>query len=307
MSEPSNMPNTFTVKSMTAFARVQESSHLGRYSWEIRSVNQRYLEIHSRLPDTHRHLEPVIREHLKKQVCRGKIDVSLNYEAHHNQNSTQVNIDLLESLNTAINEVQKRVVHSGKVNPLEVLKWPGVLQEHSTCTDQEILDHALLKTLDTTLNLFTEHRVREGQALAQLIHTRCNTITQQIKLLEPDIPILINNHTVKLQKRIHSLSDKIDDDRFYQEVAIMAQKMDISEEIDRIKTHVKEVEQTLLGRTALPNHLNPIGRRLDFLMQELNREANTIGSKAIDTKIAQTSVELKVLIEQMREQIQNIE
>lgn len=307
MSKPANTPKTFTVKSMTAFARVQENNSLGRYSWEVRSVNQRYLEINPRLPDAYRHLEPAIRELLKKQVARGKIDISLSYETSSNQASMEVNIELLESLNTAINKIQQTIQQATKVNPLEALKWPGILQENSSCTDQEKIDNELLTSFQTTLNLFTEHRIREGQALAQLIHARCDTIAQQVKLLEPELPTILDNHTQKLKHRIKSLTDNMDDDRFHQEVAVLAQKMDVSEEIDRLKTHLKEVEHTLSGKTALPNHLNPIGRRLDFLMQELNREANTLGSKAIDTKIAQTSVELKVLIEQMREQVQNIE
>ena len=292
---------------MTAFARIQENSSFGRYSWEVRSVNQRYLEINTRLPDTYRHLEPAIRELLKKRIARGKVDISLSYENSRNQNSMQVNIKLLESLNTAINQVQQTIQQVSKVNPLEALKWPGILQESASCIDQEKIDNELLKSLQTTLNLFTEHRIREGQALAQLIHARCDTIAQQVKLLEPELPTILEKHTQKLKHRIKSLTDNMDDDRFHQEVAVLAQKMDVSEEIDRLKTHLNEVAHTLSGKSAIPNHPNPIGRRLDFLMQELNREANTLGSKAIDTKIAQTSVELKVLIEQMREQVQNIE
>ena len=307
MSKLDNPPKLSTVKSMTAFARVQKNSSLGLYSWEVRSVNQRYLEINPRLPDAYRHLEPAIRELLKKQVARGKIDISLSFEIGSSQNSMQVNIELLESLNTAINQVQQTIEQASQVNPLEALKWPGMLQQNVSCPEQEILDNELLNSLQTALELFAEHRIREGQALAQLIHARCNTIAQQIKLLEPELPTLLDNHTLKLKQRIQSLTDKMDEDRFHQEVAVLAQRMDVSEEIDRLKTHLNEVEHTLSGKGALPNHLNPIGRRLDFLMQELNREANTLGSKAIDIKLAQTSVELKVLIEQMREQVQNIE
>ncbi|WEJ62489.1 YicC/YloC family endoribonuclease [Thiomicrorhabdus lithotrophica] len=307
MSKPANAPKTFTVKSMTAFARVQENNSFGRYSWEIRSVNQRYLEINPRLPDAYRHLEPTIRELLKKHIARGKIDISLSYEVSSNQSTMQLNIELLKSLNTAVNQVQQTMQHTSEVNPLEALKWPGILHESSNNIDSEKMNSELLKSLQTTLQLFTEHQIREGQALAHMIHARCVTIAQQVKQLEPELPTILENHTQKLKQRIQSLTDKMDEDRFHQEVAVLAQKMDVSEEIDRLKTHLEEVEQTLSGKTALPNHLNPIGRRLDFLMQELNREANTLGSKAIDTKISQTSVELKVLIEQMREQVQNIE
>lgn len=152
--------------------------------------------------------------------------------------------------------------------------------------------------------------MREGQALAELIDNRCQSISKQIQNLEPQLSEILQRHIDKLTQRIQSLTEQLDEGRFHQEVAILAQKMDITEEIDRLKTHVIEVKHTLFHQPNQPSPLNeilPIGRRLDFLMQELNREANTLGSKSIDTQISQTSVELKVLIEQMREQVQNIE
>lgn len=310
MLNSNKMLSTYSAKSMTAFARVQENTEFGRYSWEIRSVNQRYLEINPRLPDAFRHLEPVIREQLKKQIARGKIDISLSYENSLQSDSMQVNQAILQPLSEAINQVQQSLIEATHLNPLEILKWPGVLQESTNQQNSEKIDHALLKTLQTTIQSFNESRLREGQALAELINHRCMSIDQQIQRLEPQLPDILNRHVTKLKERIQTLTEQIDDGRFHQEVAVLAQKMDITEEIDRLKTHLIEVKHILQNtpdNKQTAEQIAPIGRRLDFLMQELNREANTLGSKAIDTQISQASVELKVLIEQMREQVQNIE
>lgn len=309
-----SMQKKYKAKSMTAFARTQEHTPLGRFSWEIRSVNQRYLEINPRLPDAFRHLEPEIRNQLKKQIARGKIDISLSFENNPNDNTMQVNQSLLQPLTQAINEVQQSLIEATQVNPLEILKWPGILQTNSHDENaeklQEALNLELLNALQTAITLFNENRLREGQALAELIDNRCQSISKQIQNLEPQLSEILQRHIDKLTQRIQSLTEQLDEGRFHQEVAILAQKMDITEEIDRLKTHVIEVKHTLSHQPNQPsphNEILPIGRRLDFLMQELNRESNTLGSKSIDTQISQTSVELKVLIEQMREQVQNIE
>jgi len=305
------MQKKYNAKSMTAFARTQENTSLGRFSWEIRSVNQRYLEINPRLPDAFRHLEPDIRNLLKKQIARGKIDISLSFENSHNENAMQVNQTVLQPLTQAINEVQQSIIEATQVNPLDILKWPGVLQTNTHDEDakkvQQALDAELLNALQTAITLFNENRLREGQALAELINNRCQSISKQIQNLEPQLEEILQRHIDKLTQRIKTLTEQLDEGRFHQEIAILAQKMDISEEIDRLKTHIIEVEHILSKQPNQNNEILPIGRRLDFLMQELNREANTLGSKSIDTQISQTSVELKVLIEQMREQVQNIE
>ncbi|WP_038126691.1 YicC/YloC family endoribonuclease [Thiomicrorhabdus sp. Milos-T2] len=305
------MQKKYNAKSMTAFARTQENTSLGRFSWEIRSVNQRYLEINPRLPDAFRHLEPDIRNLLKKQIARGKIDISLSFENSHNDNKMQVNQTVLQPLTQAINEVQQSIIEATQVNPLEILKWPGVLQTNTHDEDaqklQKALDSELLNALQTATTLFNENRLREGQALAELINNRCQSISKQIQNLEPQLEEILQRHIDKLTQRIKTLTEQLDEGRFHQEIAILAQKMDIFEEIDRLKTHIIEVKHILSTQPDQNNKILPIGRRLDFLMQELNREANTLGSKSIDTQISQTSVELKVLIEQMREQVQNIE
>ncbi|GAB6069266.1 YicC family protein [Thiomicrorhabdus hydrogeniphila] len=310
----------YHVNSMTAFARTQQNSDFGQISWEIRSVNQRYLEITPRLPDSFRHLEADIRNLIKQQIARGKLEISLQVDIAQNSQAMQVNQSLLDSLNIAINQVQQSLIEATHVNPLEILQWPGILQKNTQIQDQESMDNIVLNDLKNALKSFSEHRLREGQGLAQIINQRCKTISEHIAQLEKQLPNILETHTQNLKIRIihltEGLSDNLVDEssqqRFYQEVAFLAQKMDINEEIERIKIHLDEVMLIITNNpikqtTQNTGILNPIGRRLDFLMQELNREANTLGSKSVSAYTSQISVELKVLIEQMREQVQNIE
>lgn len=293
------------IKSMTAFAKTQNtgSETAGRFSWEVRSVNQRYLEINPRLQDAFKHLENDLRDLIKSHVQRGKVDVSLSYENSMDSSGMQVNNELLNALTQAVSQVQQNLPEATHVNPLEILQWPGVLQNETSQGKQKTLDKTLLTGLENTITEFNQHRQREGQALAELILQRCQSINTILETLEPELPNILARHIDKLKTRIESLSEQLDEQRFHQEVAIISQKMDIAEEIDRLKTHLKEVQHILTHNTAG----KAVGRRLDFLMQELNREANTLGSKSIDAQISQASVEFKVLIEQMREQVQNIE
>jgi len=307
MAKTQTTLTTYSAKSMTAFARIQENTSFGRFSWEIRSVNQRYLEINPRLPDAFRYLEPALREQVKKHIARGKLDISLSFEATTTSQAMHVNMDVLTPLTQAINQVQQSMIEATQVNPLEVLQWPGVLQETTEQDIEDKVEEILLSSLEQAITLLTEHRLREGQALAQLIAERCDNIQQLIDRLEPLLPKMLDNHAMKLKQRIQALTEQMDENRYHQEVAVLAQKMDVTEELDRLKTHLQEVELILKNNSQSTQKLNPVGRKLDFIMQELNREANTLGSKAMDSHISQTSVELKVLIEQMREQVQNIE
>ncbi len=300
----------FATKSMTAFAKQQINSEdqtgtntLGRFSWEIKSVNQRYLEINPRLPDAYRHLEIELRNRIKKTIHRGKLDISLSVENNAENLSFSINQNLLSALNKAVSEVQMQLPEATHVNPLEVLQWPGVLQQEMNSSEQQANDEIILSALDETLQLLDQQRLREGKALGLLIMERVNSIGDKLDQLQPQLPGILQRHIDKLKQRIVDLSEQLDEQRFHQEVAILAQKVDIAEEIDRIRTHLVEVEHNLSTEML---H-KPVGRKLDFLMQELNREANTLGSKSIDQQISKTSVELKVLIEQMREQVQNIE
>ncbi|GKT12858.1 MAG: hypothetical protein ISEC1_P1849 [Thiomicrorhabdus sp.] len=290
------------VKSMTAFSKTQGHFSQGSFSWEIRSVNHRYLEIQPKLPDQFRFLEMTVRETLKKQLARGKVDIFLTIKLDEQTNSFQVNQAVLQPLSEAVCTIQHTLMEATNVNPLELLKWPGVLApQQNDSAEQVKSDQALMINLLTeTVNQLTEHRLREGKALAALILQRCETIKKRLHEVQPLLPEILNRHIDKLKARIFSLTEQNDDERLHQEIAILAHKMDIDEELDRLATHLKEVQHVLKQSGA-------IGRRLDFLMQELNREANTLGSKSIDSRISQLSVELKVLIEQMREQVQNIE
>ncbi len=289
------------VKSMTAFARHQTHLDSGTFNWEVRSVNHRYLEINPKLPEAYRSLEMPLRATVKKYVMRGKIDLILTVNLSQKNQGLHVNQSVLQPLAKAIYEIQRTLPEASQVDPIEILKWPGIFEDEASSTPEETkIETAILAGLEVCLQQLNANRLREGAALADLILQRCQAIDSQIKLLDPIMPEILDNQIAKLKQRILSLSDQLDETRLHQEIALLAQKMDIEEELDRLKTHLKEVRHVLKSSGA-------IGRRLDFLMQELNREANTLGSKSIDKRTTQASVELKVLIEQIREQVQNIE
>lgn len=290
-----------TVKSMTAFARSQSNFDLGYFSWEIRSVNHRYLEINPKLPETYSSLEMPLREMLKKYLTRGKIDIVLTVNLSQQSQGFQVNQAVLQALSEAIYNVQRTLSEASQINPLDILKWPGILEGNTqSVTHQATTEVALLTELESALQQLNAHRLREGRRLAELILQCCQAIEFQIQALQVIMPEILANQVDRLKQRILSLSDPLDETRLHQEIAIQAQKMDIEEELDRLLTHLTEVKHILSNTGA-------IGRRLDFLMQELNREVNTLGSKSIDRRTSLASVELKALIEQMREQVQNIE
>ncbi|MDG6774353.1 YicC family protein [Thiomicrorhabdus sp. ZW0627] len=289
------------MKSMTAFARTQNTADWGNFSWEIRSVNQRFLETYFKLPENQRHLEMKIREQIKHNLHRGKVEVTLRVSDNQSQQAFKVNQSVLQPLSQAICEVQQTLMEATQVNPLEVLNWPGVLG--SELVDESALEQQeaeLFEGLQNTLNALNENRLREGSALKAIILERCDAIAHYVDEAQRLLPEIIATQTEKLRERILTLVEEFDEMRLHQEVAILAQKLDVQEELDRLRTHLTEVRHVMESKDA-------IGRRLDFLMQELNREANTLGSKSADSRTSQISVELKVLIEQMREQVQNIE
>lgn len=293
-------PQTSHVKSMTAFARHRHPFALGHISWEVRSVNHRYLETQVKIPDTFRFLEMEIRDRVKAQLHRGKVDVFLSVQFNQHANEYEINQAVLGPLSHAICTVQQTLMEATQVNPLDILKWPGIIATDNHSENLEKQQTALLHGLNQTLEKLNAHRLREGEALAQLVEQRCEAIQNQVEQLTPKLPEMLEHQIDKLKHRIATLTEQLDEDRLLQEVAILAQKADVEEELDRVLTHLTEVRHVLESD-------QPIGRRLDFLMQELNREANTLGSKAIHADISKASVELKVLIEQMREQVQNIE
>lgn len=287
------------IRSMTAFSRKEHTAPWGTLSWELRSVNHRYLEVHPRLPDTLRDLENPVREALRNGLSRGKVECTLKLKAEHiTPASLEINETYVKQLLDAAHKIGSLTGESGTLSVTALLNWPGVVATPET--DQSEIQQAALSLLKDALKDFIANREREGQVLNTIISERLDGIDEQVKIVRQHLPEILQAQKEKLKARLEEISANVDQDRLEQEIVYLAQKTDVDEELDRLETHVKEVRRTLKQGGA-------VGRRLDFLMQELNREANTLGSKSINTLTTQAAVELKVLIEQMREQIQNIE
>ena len=286
------------VFSMTAFARAGSECPQGRFTWEIRSVNSRYLELHFRLPDAFRDLEPALRERLKKSLSRGKVECALRFQPLQGENKLSVNHELVHELNRAADEVHAIIGPGNAMNVLEVLAWPGVIS--SAETDGKALQQAALQAFDDCLRSSCDARAREGEELAALIRQRLEKMQQIVATVTAAMPQALAAQRQQLEDKIAELNITLDSSRLETEMVLLAQKADVAEELDRLNTHIQEVGRIL-------SQDEPIGRRLDFMMQELNREANTLSSKSLTTSITQAAVDLKVLIEQMREQVQNIE
>lgn len=286
-------------RSMTAFARQELVKDWGTLTLELRSVNHRYLDVSMRMPEDFRNLEPKIREKISAKLARGKVDVALKFSrTEAAAGDMLIDMDLIQQISNASREIDHILYNPAQVSSLELLRWPGVIKTPELDSDE--LGGALFELLDVTLNDMLEGREREGEKLADLIQQRCQSISEVIVKVKKRLPEIMKIWREKLLTRIQDASVDVDESRLEQELVILAQKTDVDEELDRLTTHVAEVERVLKDK-------KPIGRRLDFLMQELNREANTLGSKSIDTETTKASVDLKVFIEQMREQIQNIE
>ncbi|HKM14656.1 MAG TPA: YicC/YloC family endoribonuclease [Marinospirillum sp.] len=283
--------------SMTAFARRETHQNWGSLSWEIRSVNQRYLEPTFRLPETLRDLEPLLRNELRQAISRGKLDLTLKFQPTEASSQLEVNTALLDQLIAAADQIYNRTP-AAALDPLRLLQWPGVMQ--SAKADEDDVKKTALQLFKDALVDLKAHRQREGEALAKLIEDRLEQISQHLITAQNYLPAALEVWRTNLLERAQKLQIDVDLARLEQETVLLAQKQDVMEELDRLTTHIKEVRRALTSK-------QPIGRRLDFLMQEMNREANTLGSKAISMEMTQVSVDLKVLVEQMREQIQNIE
>ncbi len=283
--------------SMTAFARLEESGDWGQAIWEIRTVNHRYLDMSIRLPEELRILENAVRECISGRVKRGKVDCNLRFEADGtNTGNLPVNTAFTEKLIQAADSLS--IKNPAPLNPLDILRWPGVIRQEST--DTESLGGILLTVLDRSLELLLESRQREGEKLQTMVLDRCERANLQVGEIREKLPEIAAKIRERFIRKANDLQLELDQERLEQEMLILAQKMDVAEELDRLDTHIGEVKRVL-------NQEMPVGRRLDFLMQEMNREANTLGSKAANVDMSNISIELKVLIEQMREQIQNIE
>lgn len=284
--------------SMTAFARVERRGPWGQLTWELRSVNHRYLEITPRLPEGLRNLEPGIRERIQGRLARGKIEASLRFKAASSAASDLV-LDRAHAQRVvrALQEVAAMLEQPASTPAVEILRWPGVAEQPEP--DLELLQAEALQGLEQALEQVVANRGREGEQIAALLQQRCQTIAELVVELRRLRPTILQRQRERLLGRLAELPSG-DPGRLEQELVIGAQRLDVDEELDRLDSHLQEIAG-VLRRTE------PVGRRLDFLMQELNREANTLASKSPDSPSTKLIVDLKVLIEQLREQVQNVE
>ena len=287
------------IRSMTAFARYESQIEAGELVWEMRSVNHRYLEVFVRMPEEFRALEPRVREMIGKHLRRGKVEAGLRFNASPvSKTAMSVNIDLLKQLHDALREVTMHAPDVKSPTSMDVLRWPGVVEPQKQ--DIESLHAAAIEALGATLEQMVSTREREGKSLSEMISTRTSQAAEQVEKAKERMPVVLEGIRQRLSERLGELREEMDPARIEQEMVMLAQRLDIDEEMDRLSTHLDEVNRVLRRK-------EPVGRRLDFLMQELNREANTLASKSSDAQMTAIGVELKVLIEQMREQVQNIE
>ena len=286
------------IYSMTAFARRELKADWGNAVWEVRSVNQRFLETYFRLPEQFKSMEPVLRERFRKQLQRGKVECSLRFVSNDAATGKlNLNESLAKQVMKAADWVQSHGQSAG-VNPLDVLRWPGVISAEESDIDGIQAD--VLAEFDLTLADFIAARATEGNNLKAMLEQRLEGINSEVEKVTAHMPDVIRWQREKIRARFEEAKIELDAARVEQEMVMLAQKVDVAEELDRLLSHISETHKILKKGGA-------IGRRLDFMMQEFNRESNTLGSKSINTDITQSAVELKVLIEQMREQIANIE
>lgn len=287
------------IHSMTAFASKTVSGEWGQATCEIKSINSRYLECNFRLPEFMRSLEIKFRDRIRKQLHRGKVEcsirVSLNQEA---EGELKLNIGRVNQLNQIANLLNEHIIAGKQLSASEYLQWPGVVESEDL--DLSSLEANFLELVSLTAADLVQARAREGEQLQMVISERLKGIKDQIAIVKEQLPKALLWQQAKLKERFSEAGLQFDQERLEQELVLLANKIDIAEELDRLSTHILEVERAL-------NEGGQVGRRLDFLMQELNREANTMASKSINTDITAAAIEIKVLIEQMREQIQNLE
>jgi uncharacterized protein (TIGR00255 family) len=288
-----------TICSMTAFSRFEVKGDWGNAVWEIRSVNQRFLETYFRLPEQLRGIESVLRERFRKSLNRGKVECNLRFNPKANaQSASTLNKALAEELLEHAHQINVLAGRDNSVNPLEVMRWPGVMENKES--DMSTIQSDILAGFNNALSEFIEARESEGVNLKVLIEQRLDGIVVETQKVSAHMPEVIAWQRKRIMDKFTDAKIDLDSTRVEQELVLLAQKMDVEEELDRLACHIKETRNILKKGGAQ-------GRRLDFMMQEFNREANTLGSKSINTDITASAVELKVLIEQMREQIANIE
>ena len=287
------------LRSMTAFARIESQHEPGGIQWEIRSVNHRYLDVNLRLPEDLRRLDPKVRERVGARLGRGKVDCTLRVLPNPAATGgLAVDGDLAARVAQAARTVAELLPEAAPVNPVDVLRWPGVVRAPSP--DPELIERLVLGELDRALADLAAMREREGARIGVMIRDRLDDLETEVSRVREILPAIVQGFGERMRSRLAEVDATLDEGRVEQELALIAQRMDVAEELDRLEAHVQEI------RAALERP-EPAGRRLDFLMQELNREANTLGSKSAAVTTSRASVDLKVLIEQMREQIQNVE
>jgi len=285
--------------SMTGFARESVETALGTLTWEIRAVNHRYLDVQFKLPEDLRPKEQDFRQQASATLGRGKIECGLYFRrAVDQQTEMQIDTELVELLGRRISELSAKLPATATINPVEILRWPGVMKQPEIDAEPLFAEAATL--LDTALQAINVMRLSEGRRIEEMLESRCAEIELIAKAVRKRMPDVLAASRVKQMERIEKLDVEADPARLEVELALIAQKIDVDEELDRLESHLVEIRNAIAGEKA-------VGRRLDFLMQELNREANTLGSKSADTETTKAAVDLKVLIEQMREQIQNVE
>ena len=285
-------------RSMTAFARNTTDFSWGSVTCELRSVNHRFLEAGFRLPETMRELEMPLREIARKKLARGKVDCSVQVNFNNSDATVSADLKLAKRYINIAEKVAAQLQNPAPVSPLDIMRWPGILKDQEI--GAESLHKAAIQAFTGTVEQLLEGRQREGDKLADMIEQRLKGIESQIAIVRQDLPSILEHQRKRLHEKLEDLKAQLDEDRLEQEMVIISSRADVDEELDRLEAHISEIRLALTSNDS-------IGRRLDFLMQELNREANTLGSKSISGATTQASVELKVLIEQMREQIQNIE
>jgi uncharacterized protein (TIGR00255 family) len=296
---PPNRKDICMIASMTGFARHDTEAEGQALVWEIRSVNHRYLDLRIQLPDALRALETEVRAQLQQSLGRGKVDAVLRLESPGEDAVIRFDPVRAKALITTIREIDQMMVNGARVSALDILTWPGIIQRDAAL-EADALRAAVLKGLEGAIADLRRMRAAEGEALRQTLETRLDAYSDLIRQLRDRRTTILEEQRERLRARIAELDLTLDPQRLEQEVALLAQRLDVDEELDRLDGHVAAMRE-ILGRDE------PVGRRLDFLMQEFNREANTLGSKSHDLETTRVAMEMKVLTEQMREQVQNIE
>lgn len=287
------------IRSMTGFARRERQGPWGTLVCELRTVNHRYLEISLRLPDDLKSLDNDVRQTITAALRRGKVDANLYLKSSTgSQQTIEIDTALLDQLAARVSDVRTRIADAAPPNALDLLRWPGVIRDAEVDTKPVLA--AAIDLLKEALVELNDTRYREGQRIRELLLSRCTAMRAQVQNVKTRLPEISQRLRERITERISQLGVTPDQERLEQELVLYAHKMDVDEEMDRLAAHLEEV-------TSVLDSSEPAGRRLDFLMQELNREANTLSSKSQDTETTRAAVDMKVFIEQMREQVQNVE